>query len=70
LNKKFEGKAVADFVPCFMLAQQAEDLNIEYADFDQCVDEYFSQALKYREKVKLSTQESAIFSKMKRIEED
>jgi hypothetical protein len=65
--KKFEGKAVADFVPAFMLEQQSNEQFIEYPDFDQCVDEYFSQALKHREKVKLESQENAIFSKMNRI---
>lgn len=67
--KKFEGKAVQDFVPAFLLKQHTE-AHIEYQSFDQCVDEYFSQAQKYREKVKLESQETAIFSKVTRIQED
>ena len=51
--RKFEGKAVSDFVPAFLLEQQRGESFLEYADFDQCVDEYFSQALKHKEKVKL-----------------
>jgi len=34
------------------------------------VDEYFSQAQKHREKVKLESQESAILQKVSRIQED
>lgn len=52
--KKFEGKAVQDFVPAFLLKQHTEAY-IEYQSFDQCVDEYFSQAQKYREKVRLES---------------
>ena len=40
--KKFEGKAVNDFVPAFLLEQQTSELNLEYQSFDECVDEYFS----------------------------
>lgn len=61
---------MADFVPCFLLEQQANETYIEYEDFDACVDEYFSQALKHKEKQKLDAQENAIFSKMNRIQED
>ena len=43
---------------------------MEYDSFDQCVDEYFSQAQKHREKVKLESQESAILQKVSRIQED
>lgn len=43
---------------------------MEYLDFDQCVDEYYSQAEKYREKVKTESKESAIWNKMNRIQED
>lgn len=68
--QKFQGKAVADFVPVFMLEQQKDESHLEYPDFDECVDEYFSQALKHKEKVKLESQENAIFSKMHRIQED
>ena len=53
--QKFKGKAVQDFVPAFLLKQHAQDQFIEYESFDQCVDEYFSQAEKYKEKVKLES---------------
>jgi hypothetical protein len=65
--KKFEGKVVQDFVPAFLLKQHESENNLEYTSFDQCVDEYFSQAEKHREKVKLESQETAIFNKMHRI---
>lgn len=52
---KFDGKAVQDFVPSFLLQQQLNDQFLEYDSFDQCVDEYFSQAQKHREKVKLES---------------
>ena len=61
---------MSDFVPCFLLEQQVSDAHLEYEDFDQCVDEYFSQSLKQREKAKLDSQENAIYSKMNRIQED
>lgn len=70
LTEKFKGKDVADFVPCFMLEQQAQESFLEYDDFDNCVDEYFSQSLKQKEKQKLDGQENAIYSKMNKIQED
>lgn len=48
--KKFDGKIVTDFVPVFLLEQQRDELTIEYDSFDQAVDEYFSQAIKNKEK--------------------
>lgn len=53
--KKFQGKLVQDFVPHFLLAQHANDLNLDFESFDQCVDEYFSQAEKQREKSKVES---------------
>lgn len=47
-----------------MLAQFQGEKYLEYDDFDQCVDEYFSQAEKQREKQKLDTKEQQIFSKV------
>jgi hypothetical protein len=40
--EKFKDKTLKDFVPSFILAQFEHDKSMEYADFDQCVDEYFS----------------------------
>jgi len=40
--EKFKDKTLKDFVPSFILAQFDHDKFLEYADFDQCVDEYFS----------------------------
>jgi hypothetical protein len=40
---------------------------MEYADFDQCVDEYFSQAEKQKERQKLDSKEQSIFSKVVKI---
>ena len=45
-------------------------MTIDYYDFDQCVDEYFSQAEKHKEKSKLESKENAIWQKMNRIQED
>lgn len=55
LTRKFDQKDVSDFVPCFLLEQQVSEAHFEYEDFDQCVDEYFSQSLKQREKAKLDS---------------
>lgn len=52
--RKFKGKILKEFVPHFLLQQYqegGEDYMI-YESFDQCVDEYFSQAEKQREAVK------------------
>lgn len=43
---------------------------MEYDSFLECVDEYFSQALKQREVNKNQSKESAIWSKMNKIKED
>ena len=59
--EKFKGKVLKEFLPCELLAANANDLFIEYMDFDQCVDEYFSQAEKYKEKSRLESKESAIW---------
>ena len=57
-------------MPCELLAANAADLFIDYYDFDQCVDEYFSQAEKYKQKSKMESKENAIWQKMTRIQED
>ena len=44
--EKFKGKVLKEFLPCELLAANINDLFIEYGDFDQCVDEYFSQSEK------------------------
>ena len=59
-----------EFLPCELLAANANDLYMDYYDFDQCVDEYFSQSEKQKEKSKLETKENAIWHKMNRIQED
>ena len=61
---------IKEFIPCFVLAQFADDKHLEYLDFDQCVDEYFSQAEKQKLKQKLDNKEQAIFSKVVKIQED
>jgi len=43
---------------------------MEYESFDQCVDEYFSQAEKQKEVTKNYSKEQAIWSKMNKIKED
>lgn len=68
--EKFKGKVLREFMPCELLAANAQDPNMEYLDFDQCVDEYFSQAEKHKEKSKMASKESAIWHKMNRIQED
>ena len=68
--EKFRGKVLREFLPCELLAANEDDLTIDYYDFDQCVDEYFSQAEKHKEKSKLESKENAIWQKMNRIQED
>ena len=53
-----------------LLAQHKQDQFLEYQDFDQCMDEFFSQAEKYKEKSKLESKENQIWQKMSRIQED
>lgn len=65
--EKFKGKVLKEFIPCELLAANVNDLHMEYLDFDQCVDEYFSQAEKHKEKSKLASKENAIWQKMNRI---
>ena len=40
--EKFRDKSLKEFFPCFVLNQFKDDLSLEYTDFDQCVDEYYS----------------------------
>jgi hypothetical protein len=40
--EKFKDKTVKEFMPMFVLAQHKHEENLEYFDFDECVDEYFS----------------------------
>jgi len=70
--KKFKGKILKEFIPCQLLEQhkEANELYIEYEDFDACVDEYFSQAEKQKEVTRTQSKESAIWSKMNKIKED
>ena len=68
--EKFKGKVLKEFLPCELLAANASDLSIEYYDFDQCVDEYYSQAEKHKEKSKMESKENAIWQKMHKIQED
>ena len=65
--EKFKGKVLKEFIPCELLASNADDFLIDYYDFDQCVDEYFSQADKHKEKAKMESRENAIWQKMHRI---
>ena len=46
--RKFKGKFLKEFVPHFLLKQyqESEDAHLLYDSFDNCVDEYFSQAEK------------------------
>ena len=48
--EKFKDKTVKEFMPMFVLSQFEKEDNLEYFDFDECVDEYFSQAEKQRHK--------------------
>ena len=68
--KKFKGKILKEFIPCFMLSQYEGEQFIEYESFSACVDEYFSQAVKQKEVNKNQSKESAIWSKMNKIKED
>ena len=44
--KKFKGKLLMEFLPHFLLEQYKDQSYLLYESFDQCVDEYFSQAEK------------------------
>lgn len=71
--KKFKGKLLKEFIPCFLLKQYEEaegNQHIEYESFDICVDEYFSQAQKQKEVSKVQSKEQAIWAKMNKIKED
>ena len=68
--EKFRGKVLKEFMPAFLLAQHASEPTLEYEDFDECVDEYFSQAEKYKARTKTESQEAGIWSKMRRIQAD
>lgn len=70
LIEKFRGKQVKEFLPCDLLAANANDQYLEYLDFDQCVDEFFSQAEKQKDKARLYAKEQQIYAKMNRIQED
>ena len=48
--EKFQGKQVKEFMPSFVLSQFENEPALEYEDFDECVDEFFSQAEKQRSK--------------------
>ena len=56
--EKFADKVLKEFMPRMLLAQHSNDQFIEYLDFDQCMDEFFSQAEKHKEKSKLETKEN------------
>jgi len=51
--KKYKGKILKEFVPHFIPKQDQGELSIEYESFDECVDEYFSQAEKQKEVTKV-----------------
>jgi len=68
--KKFKGKILKEFIPHFLLSQYAGELYVEYETFENCCDEYFSQAVKQKEVNKNQSKESAIWSKMNKIKED
>lgn len=68
--EKFKNKILKEFMPCELLAQHRQDEQMEYWDFDVCVDEYFSQAEKHKEKNRLEGRENQIWQKMNRIQED
>ena len=65
--EKFKDKTVNEFMPMFILSQFKKEQNLEYLDFDECVDEYFSQAEKQRHKQKVEQKENSILSKVTRI---
>ena len=56
--EKFKSKILKEFMPCELLAQHRQDETMEYWDFDVCVDEYFSQAEKHKEKSRLEGREN------------
>ena len=68
--EKFSDKVLKEFMPCMLLSQHDGDQFLEYQDFDQCMDEFFSQAEKYKERNKLETKENQIWNKMDRIKDD
>lgn len=68
--KKFRGKILKEFIPSFMLNQYQDECHMEYESFSECIDEYFSQAVKQKEVNKIQSKESAIWSKMNKIKED
>jgi predicted ribosome quality control (RQC) complex YloA/Tae2 family protein len=57
-------------VPHFLLKQFEGQNFLEYDSFENCCDEYFSQASKQKEVSKNQSKESAIWSKMNKIKED
>lgn len=68
-DNKFKNKVLKEFVP-IMLSQYEGEQYLEYDSFDQCVDEYFTQADKYRETSKYSNKETRIWDKMSKIKDD
>lgn len=65
--EKFKDKTVKEFMPMFVLAQHKHEENLEYFDFDECVDEYFSQAEKQRHKQRVEQKENSIQDRVTRI---
>jgi hypothetical protein len=57
-------------MPSFVLSQFDSEPALEYEDFDECVDEFFSQAEKQRNKEKVEAKGNSIFNKVTRIQED
>lgn len=50
--------------------EEANEKFMLYDSFDECVDEYFSQAEKQKEVSKNTSKEQAIWQKMNKIKED
>ena len=69
LGEKFRGKLLKEFGP-IMLKQYEGQQVMEYDSFDQCVDEYFSQADRQRERQRFDTKEEEIMKKVSRIKDD
>lgn len=42
IMEKFQDKVLKDFMPCMLLGQSGNQEFLEYQDFDQCMDEFFS----------------------------
>ena len=42
IMEKFQDKVLKDFMPCMLLGQSVNQEFLEYQDFDQCMDEFFS----------------------------